>query len=164
MMSSNPNPSLINLQPIDVLLGHDLLKAYESPPCAVVVCHLTSMREIGDEFGIPAVDGAMNALLKVIVERLPSGAAMGKLKFTMFAIILSAGADSARSLATAIVAEATSHPVEVVRGGQVVLKVVAGSAATDEAEPMPPARLLFEAGWRALAIAPTREDGVCSGT
>lgn len=48
MMSSNPNPGPVDLQPIAVLLGHDRLTACESPPCAVVVCHLTSMQEIGE--------------------------------------------------------------------------------------------------------------------
>jgi GGDEF domain-containing protein len=151
------------LTPTEDLLGAELAKGYANQPCAAIVCQFASLKEIGDEYGMPGVDSALAAITEAIAVSLPPGALVAKLKLTIFCILLHGDNSTAARLARQIVRRVTEEPVEVPKGRVALLKAFAGTAASNEGTGLPPAQLIFEAAWRALTVAPYREGGVASG-
>lgn len=145
------------------LLSTELSRAYDAGQCAVVVCQLASMKEIGNQYGPQGVDEALKALSMLLLRAVPPGAKVAKLKLTIFGIVLRGDGQTALALARDIVQQADREPVIVAKNRAVHLKVAVGVAASNEGSGLAPTQLVFEASWRALDVAPYQKGSIASG-
>lgn len=75
-----------------------------------MVCQLLSIRERGDQYGVHALDAAVDALTKMIIKSVLPGSKVAKLKLTIFGVVLPGDGPAALDVARDIVRLADHNP------------------------------------------------------
>jgi GGDEF domain-containing protein len=134
------------------LFDDDLPAACLRAPCSLLVCDLLSWKEIGDRYGHTATDLAVDGLRAIVSKVLPRGAIAAHIRLTKYVILVHGDLTVGERLAHKIIREAASRPIVVSAPESVVLRIAVGVASSDDGAV--PARMAFDATWRAIGIAP----------